>query len=96
MSDTDLIGLVHKHKSDSSDWDTIVFRGWPESINFVSEKWTMSQKALWNRGIRLIQNKLNPQYFTNLKTLENKDGRILQFLLNKHTEIEGVFVFIKT
>ena len=29
----------------------IVFRGWPESINSVSDEWTMSQKALWNRGI---------------------------------------------
>ena len=37
---TDLI--VDKHKSDSSDCDTIVFRRWPEEINFASNEWRMS------------------------------------------------------
>ena len=41
-SDTDLI--VNKHKSDSSDCDTIVFHGWPEEINLASDEWTMSKK----------------------------------------------------
>ena len=40
--DTDLI--VDKHKSDSSDCDTIVFCRWPEEINFASDEWRMSQK----------------------------------------------------
>ena len=41
-SDTDLI--VDKHKSDSSDHDTIVFHRWPEEINLASDEWRMSQK----------------------------------------------------
>ena len=41
-SDTDLI--VDKHKSDSSDCDTIVFRRWKEEINLASDEWRMSQK----------------------------------------------------
>ena len=41
-SDTDLI--VDKHKSDSSDCDTIVFRRWPDEVNLASDEWRMSQK----------------------------------------------------
>ena len=41
-SDTDLI--VDKHKSDSSDCNTIVFRRWPEEIDLASDEWRMSQK----------------------------------------------------
>ena len=51
-SDTDLI--VDKHKSDSSDCDTIVFRRWPEEINLASDEWRMSQK-LCGTGVLHIQ-----------------------------------------
>ena len=51
-SDTGLI--VDKHKSDSSDCDTIVFRRWPEEINLGSDEWKMSQK-LCGTGVLLIQ-----------------------------------------
>ena len=50
-SDTDL--TVDKHKSDSSDCDTIVFSRWPEEINLASDKWRMSQK-LCGTGVLLI------------------------------------------
>ena len=52
-SDTDLID--DKHKSDSSDCDTIVFRRWPEEINLASDEWKMSQK-LCGIGVLVIRN----------------------------------------
>ena len=60
-SDTDLI--VDKHKSDSSDCDTIVFRRWPEEINLASDEWRMSQK-LCGTGVSCIHWKLPLQVLT--------------------------------
>ena len=52
-SDTDLI--VDKHKSDSSDCDTIVFGRWPEEINLASDEWRLSQK-LCGTGVLVFLN----------------------------------------
>ena len=51
-SDTDLI--VDKHKSDLSDCDTIVFQGWPESINFVSDEVNDESKSCVEQGYKFL------------------------------------------
>ena len=74
-SDTDLI--FDKHKSDSSDCDTIVFRLWPEEINLASDEWRMSQK-LCGTGVLI-----NPSQFS--RTQESKDDDNLP---SAHTDCE--------